>query len=210
MSAGEGNAVRVRVWDPLVQVFHWTLATSFLAAYMLDDFRTVHKTFGYIAFGAVIVRIVWGFVGSGHARFADFVPWPRTFLRYVCDTFAGREARYIGHNPAGGAMVVALLTAVLTLGTTGWMMTTDRFWGVEWVEDVHATVANLAIGLVAFHLGGVLLEELAPPREPRGRHDHRGEAPLTVRRRFRSRPCRRERGADGDRTNGKSARDFTP
>lgn len=158
MSAGEGDAATIRVWDPLVRILHGILATSFLAAYMLEDFRAIHKTFGYIAFGAVVIRILWGFVGPGHARFSDFVPWPRTFLRHVRNTFAGSEVRHLGHNPAGGVMIVALLAAVLTLGTTGWMMTTDRFWGVDWVKEVHATVANIAVGLVVLHLGGVLLE----------------------------------------------------
>jgi cytochrome b len=151
-------AGRVRVWDPLVRALHWTLAVSFLGAYGLEDTRDAHETLGYVALAAVLTRVLWGFLGPGHARFSAFVPTPATFFRYVGEMLRGRERRYLGHNPAGGAMVVALLAAVTTLGATGWMMGTDAWFGVEWVETVHETVANLALGLVAFHVAGVVWE----------------------------------------------------
>lgn len=148
----------VRVWDPLVRVFHWTLAAAFLGAFLLEDPRGLHRGLGYVAAAAVAVRIVWGLVGPGHARFADFVPTPAGFLGYARASFAGRERRYLGHNPAGGAMVVALLAVVLTLGVTGWLMGTDAFWGDDRIKAVHEAVANLGVGLVALHLGGVAWE----------------------------------------------------
>ena len=158
-SASEiGGAGTVRVWDPLVRVFHWTLAGSFLGAYALEDPRLLHETLGYVALAAVMIRIVWGFVGSEHARFADFVPGPAGLLRYIRDALAGRERRYLGHNPAGGAMVVVLLTMVIVLAVSGWMMTTDAYFGVEWLETLHETVANLTLGLVIFHILGVVWE----------------------------------------------------
>lgn len=95
-------AGEVRVWDPLVRVFHWTLAASFLGAQLWEDPRVLHETLGWIAGGAVAVRLVWGLIGSRHARFADFVPGPSGLLGYVRDVAAGRERRYLGHNPAGG------------------------------------------------------------------------------------------------------------
>jgi cytochrome b len=150
----------IRVWDPLVRVLHWTLAGSFLAAYLFESPRSLHETLGYVVLGTVVLRIAWGFAGSAHARFASFVPGPSTFLGYLRDTLAGRERRYIGHNPAGGAMVIALLAAVLVVTGSGWMMTTDTWFGIEWVETLHETVANLAIGLVVFHLAGVVWESL--------------------------------------------------
>lgn len=146
------------VWDPIVRVFHWTLAASFLGACFLDISRSIHETLGYVALGAVAIRILWGVVGSGHARFADFVPRPSTFLGYLRDSAAGQERRYIGHNPAGGAMVIALLVAVLVIGASGWMMTTDTFFGVGWVETLHEVVANLTLALVVLHLAGVIWE----------------------------------------------------
>lgn len=153
-----GEAGQVRVWDPLVRLLHWTLAAGFLGAYTLEDPRALHQTLGTVALAAMLVRVVWGLVGPGHARFADFVPRPRTFFAYVRAVRDGRERRYIGHNPAGGAMVVALLASVATLGVTGWMMSLDAFWGADWLEEVHETVANVALGLVVLHLAGVAWE----------------------------------------------------
>lgn len=148
----------VRVWDPVVRLFHWTLVVAFFGAFVLGDYRDVHTVLGYIAFAAVAVRVVWGFVGTPHARFSGFVPGPRTFFTYARASLGGRERRYLGHNPAGGAMVVALLAMVGVLGLTGWMMGLNAFWGVDWLEEVHEAVANLAIILVALHVGGVVWE----------------------------------------------------
>lgn len=160
MPAEAGVSRTIPVWDTLVRLLHWTLAVSFLGAYALEDSRDLHETLGWIAFSAVLVRVVWGFVGPSHARFADFVPTPSRFLGYVRDVARSREPRFIGHNPAGGAMVVALLSVVTVLGVTGWMMTLDAFWGVDWVEELHEGVANLGLGLVVLHLLGVVWESL--------------------------------------------------
>jgi cytochrome b len=153
-----GAAGEVRVWDPLVRVFHWTLAAAFLGAQIWEDPRVLHESLGWIAGGAVAVRLVWGLIGSRHARFADFVPSPAGFFGYVRDVAQGRERRYLGHNPAGGAMVLALLATVLGLVATGWMMGLDAFWGVDWVEEAHETLAHLGLFLVALHLAGVIWE----------------------------------------------------
>lgn len=153
-----GRAREVRVWDPLVRVLHWTLAASFLGAQLWEDPRALHETLGWIAGAAVAIRLAWGFVGTRHARFADFVPGPRGFLGYVRDVAAGRERRYLGHNPAGGAMVVALLATVLGLVATGWMMGRDAFWGVDWVEELHEGLAQVGLLLVALHVAGVVWE----------------------------------------------------
>ena len=148
----------VRVWDPLVRTFHWTLVGAFFGAFVLDDPRRLHEMLGYIAVAAVAVRLIWGFVGTRHARFADFVPRPSTFFSYLGDSVRGRERRYLGHNPAGGAMVVALITMVVLLGLSGWMMSLDPFWGADWLEEAHETLANLAVGLVVLHVAGVIWE----------------------------------------------------
>jgi cytochrome b len=158
MGEAQETAGTVRVWDPVVRVFHWSLAAAFFGAFLLDEPRDLHKALGYIAVGAVAARLVWGIVGTGHARFADFVPRASTFLAYLRDTRRGCERRYLGHNPAGGAMVVALLSMVALLGVTGWMMGLDAYWGASWLEALHETVANLAVGLVGLHLAGVLWE----------------------------------------------------
>ena len=145
----------VPVWDPLVRILHWTLAGAFLGAFLLDSPRDLHETLGWIAVAAAATRLLWGFVGPRRARFSDFVPTPGGFLAYFRATFAGREPRYLGHNPAGGAMVVALLLVVATLGVTGWMMGLDAFWGADWLEVLHESAGNLGVGLVLFHWLGV-------------------------------------------------------
>jgi cytochrome b len=72
----------------------------------------------------------------------------------------GREARYLGHNPAGGAMIVALLATLVGLCLSGWLLTTDTFWGSEPMEDIHETLANLALILVGLHIAGVVVSSI--------------------------------------------------
>lgn len=152
----------VKVWDPFVRVFHWSLATLFLVAYVTgDEAEKVHIAAGYVIAGLIALRVVWGFVGPAHARFANFVRPPRQVLSYLRDMALVRAPRHLGHNPAGGAMIVALLVMLAGTGITGVMMTTDAYWGAQWVEEVHEAFANLTVGLVVFHVLGVLLASFA-------------------------------------------------
>jgi cytochrome b len=158
---GIAGSRTVRVWDPLVRVFHWSLAASFLGAWLIgEDGGQLHRALGYTALVLIAFRLLWGVIGTRHARFASFIPSPRTLRNYVGDVAAHREKRYLGHNPAGAAMIVALLLTVAATGVTGWMMTTDAFWGAEWVEDVHEVFANGTLLLVALHVGGVIFSSL--------------------------------------------------
>lgn len=149
-----------RVWDPLVRVFHWTVVACFGGAYLFQDPRALHEAFGYTLAGALAIRLFWGIVGTRYARFSDFVPGPARFLGYVRDIVGGRERRYLGHNPAGGAMVVALMTMLALTAATGWYLTTDAGFGEDSAEALHALAANVTLGLVAAHLCGVLWESL--------------------------------------------------
>ncbi|MFM0515538.1 cytochrome b/b6 domain-containing protein, partial [Paraburkholderia sp. RL17-373-BIF-A] len=92
-----------------------------------------------------------------HARFANFVPTPRAFAEYARAMAAGRERRYLGHNPAGGAMIIALLVLLTATGVTGWLLTTNTFWGSDALETLHGACANAVLVCVAVHVGGVLL-----------------------------------------------------
>lgn len=151
----------VKVWDPFVRVFHWSLATLFVVAYATsDEARSVHVVVGYGIAGLIALRVIWGFVGPHHARFTSFVQSPREVLGYLRDVATLKAPRHLGHNPAGGAMIIALLVMLTGTGTTGYMMTTDAFWGAKWVEEIHETFANLTMGLVVFHVFGVLLSSL--------------------------------------------------
>jgi cytochrome b len=157
-AGGATPPASVKVWDPFVRVFHWSLAILFLVAYATGDaIEKVHIAAGYAIAGLVAARIVWGFIGPRHARFSSFVRPPREVLGYLRDVALLRAPRYIGHNPAGGAMIIALLAALIGTAITGYMMTTDAYWGAKWVEEVHETLANLTMGLVVAHVLGVLV-----------------------------------------------------
>ncbi len=150
----------VRVWDRAVRVLHWGLVASVsLSALGLVDALGIgawHQPAGYAALGMVLVRIVWGLVGGEHARFARFVRPPAVTLHYLRLVLAHREPRTLGHNPLGAWMIVALIACVIALAFTGWLYTTDMFWGSEAVEDVHRTLAWALLGLVMLHLAGVI------------------------------------------------------
>ena len=110
----------IKVWDPLVRIFHWTLVAAFTIAYLTeDDWQSLHVWAGYTVAGLVAFRLVWGFIGTEHARFRDFVFGPKTISGYLKDMVAFRAKRYIGHNPAGGAMVIALLISLAATTLTG-------------------------------------------------------------------------------------------
>jgi cytochrome b len=163
-TVGAGGALppaTVKVWDPFVRVFHWSLASLFVFAYATgDEVERVHVATGYAIAGLLALRIMWGFIGPEHARFMNFVRPPREVLAYLRDMVRLRAPRHLGHNPAGGAMILALLVMLAATATTGYMMTTDAFWGSKWVEEVHEASANLTVGLIALHILGVLVASL--------------------------------------------------
>lgn len=162
IEAGRSAGPRlVKVWDIFVRLFHWSLVITFATAWYTGGiWDQPHLAAGYLVLALILARIIWGFVGSRYALFSDFVYPPRIIFRYMRDMAHLRAPRYLGHNPAGGAMVIALLTMLLVLCLTGIMMTTDAFWGVEWVDNLHATASNIALVLVALHVGGVVFASI--------------------------------------------------
>ncbi len=160
-AGGERPSATVPVWDFFIRVFHWSLVIAFAVAFVTaDEWDRVHEYAGYAAAGLVVLRIAWGFAGSPHARFSDFVRGPRAIFGYLADMLAGRERRYLGHNPAGAVMILALLAAILGLGVTGYMMTLNAYWGAEWLEETHEVMANGMLVLVGLHVLGVVIESL--------------------------------------------------
>lgn len=148
----------VRVWDPLVRVFHWGLVATVAVAWLSgDDWETLHVIAGYGVAGLVAFRLVWGVIGGRHARFAGFVRGPATVLAYLRDMAAGRERRYLGHNPAGAVMVLALLAVLGLTAYTGWLVERDAG---EFVEDLHEVLANGLLLLIVLHVGGVIVTSL--------------------------------------------------
>jgi len=156
------NAVgQVKVWDPLVRIGHWLLVISVLTAWLTRHSPgRWHEWLGYAALAVVAVRVIWGFSGPRRARFVDFVRSPRVTLRYAREVLARSEPRHAGHNPLGGWMILALLVAISFVGFTGWLYTTDRFWGVEWVENLHETSSDVLIAFVLLHVVGVVFSSL--------------------------------------------------
>jgi len=167
---------QVRVWDPLVRVFHWSLVAAFATAYIVeDDLLGVHVLAGYLVLGLIAVRLVWGLIGTRHARFTDFVRGPRQVMAYIGDALRLRAPRHLGHNPAGGAMVVALLVLVSATGLAGLalygaqelsgplaplMGGLSPAWGST-LEEVHEVLANLTLAFIAAHVAGVMFSSLA-------------------------------------------------
>ena len=161
---------QIYVWDPFVRVFHWTLVVAFTVAYLTeDDLLVVHVWAGYVVGALVVARVVWGFVGSPHALFSDFVYTPATTLCYVRDLLLFRAGeRRIGHSPGGCYVIIFLLvflaaTVVTGLivyggeqqaGPLGGMFTKETS---EAVEEWHEVFANITLALSFVHIVGVVL-----------------------------------------------------
>ncbi|MEJ2392661.1 MAG: cytochrome b/b6 domain-containing protein [Gammaproteobacteria bacterium] len=165
----------VRVWDPLVRSFHWILVIAFFTAYFTeDDFLTPHVYAGYTVLGLIGFRLIWGVIGGRYARFTSFVTRPKVAWQYLKDTLAFRAKRYLGHNPAGGAMIVLLLISLLLTTLTGlaaygasetagplagWLGNIGET-GEDMIKEVHEFFANFTVFLVVFHVAGVIFESL--------------------------------------------------
>ena len=135
----------------------------------------------YIALALVCLRVWRGFVGPHNERFGSFLAGPRGTLDYAGRIVAGREPRFLGHNPLGGWMTVTLIVTILAVCITGWLFTTDRYWGYEWVIVLHATLSNLLIALVAVHVAGVVFTSVRQGENLAGSMLH-GRKPATTRR----------------------------
>jgi len=177
------EAGRVKVWDPVVRLFHWSLVVFFLVAYASgDDFEGLHVVAGYAVAILIGVRLLWGLVGTRHARFADFVAGPAEARRYLRSLLAGRPRHYLGHNPLGGWMIVALLLVLALVCWSGLKAYAEegkgplaapavllvspaqadddrdrRDGGGKFWEEVHEALSHLALGLVVLHVLGALV-----------------------------------------------------
>ncbi|MCP1335118.1 cytochrome b/b6 domain-containing protein [Futiania mangrovi] len=151
----------IRVWDPLVRIFHWTLVASFAVAWATaEDRGGLHEWAGYAAAALITFRLAWGLAGPKYARFRQFVRAPSEVLGYLKASLRGGEPRYVGHNPAGGLMIVGLLAGLAGTALTGWMYTLDRFWGADWVEETHEALATLLLAMVGLHVAGALFASM--------------------------------------------------
>jgi len=147
----------IPVWDPFVRAFHWGTVALVATAFLSPDDKSLHEPVGYVVLGLVLARVVWGLIGTRHARFTDFAARPAVVLAYLKSLRHGQVRRYVGHNPAGGVMVLALLAILLIVTVSGWMSETDRFFGVDWVSRLHRVSADVLLGLIGCHLAGVVI-----------------------------------------------------
>ncbi|PKM10074.1 MAG: cytochrome B [Gammaproteobacteria bacterium HGW-Gammaproteobacteria-3] len=158
-----------KVWDLPIRLFHWLLVIGFFVAYFTEeDFLTPHVWAGYLVFGLLVFRLLWGFIGNRYARFSSFLCSPVQSIAYLKNLIHGKPERYLGHNPAGAAMIVLLLLSLLITTVTGFAVyaleeqsgplvgvitQNEDFW-----EETHEFFANFTVFLVILHVGGVIAE----------------------------------------------------
>ncbi|WGD29087.1 cytochrome b/b6 domain-containing protein [Ancylobacter sp. WKF20] len=158
-SASSTASPEVVVWDPVVRIFHWTVvAGCLLNLFVVEDGEALHQIIGYVVAAVLVVRVIWGFIGTHYARFAQFVPGPRRLGRYLSALAKGREPRMLGHNPAGAVMMLALMALLAATCVSGWMMGLDAFWGEDWLEETHEWLANSILVLALLHALAALVE----------------------------------------------------
>lgn len=175
----------IHVWDRFVRAFHWSTVTLVAIAFLSPDMKSLHEPVGYAVLALVLARLVWGIVGTRHARFTNFVVGPVAVTTYLRTLRQGHARRYLGHNPAGGLMVLALLATLLVITISGFLSETDRFFGVDWVSRLHNLSTDVLLGLIICHLAGVLISSrlhrenlvaaMITGRKPaRVEHEHEG------------------------------------
>jgi len=149
----------VRVWDPVVRLFHWTVMTGcVLNLFILDEGKYWHRMTGYVVAGAIVVRLIWGFAGTPYARFTQFFPTPRKVRDHIEALLQGRDERTLGHSPLGSVMMITLMALLAAVCLTGWMTTIDAFWGEKWLETLHGLIGNMIMVLAFVHAASALVE----------------------------------------------------
>jgi len=177
LSPADSQQTIVRVWDPLVRLFHWSLVVCFTVAYLSgegEENLSLHAVSGYMVGGLILFRLLWGVIGPLHARFRDFVFPPAVVLGYARDLLQRRAKRYLGHNPLGGAMVIALLIGLALTTLTGLVVYAAEKqagplvgllhgmpgWLGEASEETHEFFSNLTLLLVGLHVAGVVMSSV--------------------------------------------------
>jgi len=170
----------VPVWDIAVRIFHWGLVAAFAVAYFTeDDFEILHVNAGYLIIGLISFRVIWGMVGTKHARFSDFVCGLKTTGQYLKSMVTGKPGHYLGHNPAGGMMVLVMLVSLFLVSYSGLKTYAEegkgplagaeisivatafaheghqRSAGEKFWEEIHEFLAHFTLLLVFIHLAGV-------------------------------------------------------
>tara|TARA_R110000751_G_scaffold22973_1_gene64145 strand:+ start:520 stop:1212 length:693 start_codon:yes stop_codon:yes gene_type:complete len=145
---------QVRVWDILVRVTHWTVAAGITAnLFFTEDGSELHQYVGYTVVGLVVIRLLWGFVGTRYARFSDFFPTPSRIKHHLSDLSIRRtDEQHLGHNPLAAIMMFALWAVIIGLGISGYLMEAKIFGSKDILEEIHGILANSLYLLVPLHI----------------------------------------------------------
>ena len=165
------------MWDVVVRILHWSLVNTFLTVFnTTHQANNIHIYGGYTILFLVCMRVIWGFIGSHHAKFKNFLRHPRYATSYVSEVFMGTQKYYVGHNPAGGFMVVILL-ACLTMTSLSGIKDHQQRTGINingkssinmnktpgmttsWVA-IHHILSTLTLMAIAIHLFAIILMSL--------------------------------------------------
>lgn len=163
----------VRVWDPFVRIFHWSVVALVSAAYYTAEWgqNETHLLLGYGLAGLITLRLIWGVIGTPYARFHRFIHGPAAVKRYWLSIRAGKPEHYLGHNPLGAWMVFALLGALVTLSVTGLILAGGLeyegpflSWVWSWsdaqiyrIEALHQWCVYGLFALVPLHIVGAIM-----------------------------------------------------
>ncbi len=168
MSVQPTTTSTIKVWDPLIRVFHWSLVFFFVFAFITeDDWESLHVQAGYAVSCLIGFRLLWGLVGTRNARFFSFIKPPRVVIAHLRGMLSCKSSHYLGHNPVAAVMVVLLLLSIALVCFSGMVViaseaqgplagTVFASWRGEWMEDVHEFLANFTVFLIAAHVCGVV------------------------------------------------------
>ena len=158
----------VYVWDLPVRLFHWSLVALVILSWGSRelDYMEAHRWSGYAILTLVVFRVGWGFAGTRHARFADFVRTPRAMRAYMANILAGAKAQHLGHNPAGGWSVMAILACLLAQAITGLFVSDEVLFDGPFyravseetahrLKQLHGINFNILLLLIGLHLAAI-------------------------------------------------------
>lgn len=151
----------VLVWDFPVRVFHWLLVISFTGAWLTSESEAqqlIHYAFGYSACAIILLRIVWGLVGTRYARFTEFVKGPAETRQHIKSLLLGKPASGPGHNPVGALVMISLMILILLIDLTGYWIIKDVLG--ELMSGAHEAISNLALGFVLIHIAAAIIMSL--------------------------------------------------
>ncbi len=154
------SEVHLKLWDPIVRLFHLSVAGAFVANYWLNEAGECwHEWLGYYAVVWLVIRFIWGFIGKGAARWSDFFPTYSRLKLHLRALIKREPYHRMGHSPLGALVMIFMMLIILTLGISGFMMEEiDYFWGEDWLQNLHMWSANTLLCLVLIHITAAIFE----------------------------------------------------